>query len=328
MTPKALKDTLASLVNQQLPAFIWGPTGIGKSAIVKEIAHDLGVSFLDLNLTLLDASDLKGTPLVKEDEAIWAAPSSLPQKDRRGGILFLAEFNAASSSVQAAAYQLVLNRRIGAYELPDNWFIVASGNSHDGRDEIPAALANHFIHFDMEYSVEDWRDWAFRQRVDESIIAFIGMHQEALFEFEPHSEEKAYPTPRSWEFVDKILKSKMRENHLFDAISGAIGPSWAKQFLAFSKESCELPHFQEIFEGKSQYYPEDLCALHVAVTVLVSNALRNPKKQILNHLLRYTLELEDEFAIMIIKDLQAQGICFNRLEAWKPWSQKFSYLGA
>jgi hypothetical protein len=326
MTPKALKETLASLVNQKLPAFIWGPSGIGKSAIVQEIAHDLGVRFLDLHLTLLDPSDLKGIPFLKDDEAIWASPSFLPKKDRKGGILFLDEFNAASASVQAAAYQLILNRRIGEYILPDNWAIVASGHrdsDHSISHEIPLSLANHFVHFDMEYSISDWRDWAFREKVHDSIIAFISLHHDALFQFDPSSEEKAYPTPRSWEHVDTILKSKMSEEHLYDAISGAIGPKYASKFLTFKQQSCELPVFQEIFEGRCKYYPEDLCALHVAVTVLVSNALRKPNKQVLNHLLRYTLDLEADFALMIIKDLESQGITFDRLEAWKTWSEKF-----
>ncbi len=326
MTPKALKDTLASLITQKLPAFIWGPSGIGKSAIVKEIAYDLDVNFLDLHLTLLDPSDLKGVPFLKEGKAIWAAPTFLPKKDSQGGILYLDEFDAAAPLVQAAAYQLILNRRLGEYELPDNWFIVASGNKNSSAQVIPAALANHFVHFDMACSIDDWRDWAFKTEIDESIIAFIGLNPEALFGYDPKCDSKVYPTPRTWEFVDRILKSKVSVRHLFDAISGAIGAHWATQFLEFRKRSCELPVFQEIFEGKSKYYPEDHCALHVAVTVLVSNALRKPSKQVLNHLLRYTLELDEAFAIMIIKDLQAQGISFNRLEAWKPWSQKFAYL--
>lgn len=331
MTPKALKETLASLVNQQLPAFIWGPPGIGKSAIVKEISYDLGVSFLDLRLTLLDPTDLKGIPFLQNNEAIWAAPNFLPKPDEKGGILFLDELNAAPALVQAAAYQLILDRRIGEYVLPQNWSIVAAGN-RDGDNgathPIPAPLANNFVHFEMDVSINDWRDWAFNQNIDDSIISFISLRHDALFQFDPKSKERSFATPRSWEFVDTILKSKLPESHLLEAIAGAIGGKLAAEFLSYKKEACELPVFQEIFNGKSKHYPKDNCALHVAATVLVSHALRKPDKAALNHLLRYTLNLEAEFSMMIVRDLQSQGIRFDRLEAWKSWSEKFSYHAA
>jgi hypothetical protein len=327
MTPKALKETLSSLVTQKLPAFIWGPPGIGKSSIVKEISEDMGVKFIDLRLTLLDPSDLKGIPFLDGKQAIWAAPNFLPQADHKGGILFLDELNSAPPSVQAAAYQLILDRRIGDYELPVNWSIIAAGNREGDRGvthKIPSPLANRFVHFEMEHSINDWKAWAFREEVENVIVSFISLNHEALFTFNPKSKEKAFATPRSWEFVDTILKSTMKEEHLFDAISGAIGAKLAAEFLAYKNESCELPAFQEIFEGRSKHYPKDECALHVAATVLVIHVLRDPDKSRLNHLLRYTLGIEAEFAIMIVRDLQAQGIRFDRLEAWKEWSDRFS----
>ena len=126
-------------------------------------------------MTLLDPTDLKGIPFLKENEAIWAAPNFLPRPDAKGGILFLDELNSAPPSVQAAAYQLILDRRIGEYTLPENWSIVAAGNRESDRGvthKIPSPLANRFVHFEMEHSVSDWRDWAFRTQVEDDIISF------------------------------------------------------------------------------------------------------------------------------------------------------------
>jgi len=326
MTPQALKETLSSLITQKLPAFIWGPSGIGKTSIVKEIAEDMGVNFSDICLTSLDPSDLRSRSFLNKGEAVWFTPSFLPKLDEKGGILFLGDLNLAHPSVQAAAYQLILDRRIGEYLLPDNWAIIASGNrDSDGQADMLPSLANRFVHFEMEFSIDDWKHWAFREKLDDAIISFISLHHDALFTFDPASKEKAFATPRSWKFVDTILKSKMKDIHLLESISGAIGKTVATQFLAYMNDSWELPMFQEIFDGRSQHYPKDEMALSIMATVLVSNALRKPDKKVLNHLLHYTINLDAKFAMMIIDDLYSQGVRFNRLEAWKAWSEKFSY---
>lgn len=329
MTAIALKETLEALIRQQLPAFVWGAPGIGKSSIVREIADDLAIGFIDLRLTLLDPTDLKGIPFLKRNHAIWATPSFLPSEDERGGILFLDELNAAPPSVQAAAYQLILDRRVGEYVLPDNWSIVAAGNRENDRGvthKMPTPLANRFVHFEMEVSINDWRVWAFKNHVHDSIISFLGLRSDALFIFEAKSGEKSFPTPRSWEYVNTILKSSLNEAYLFDAIKGAIGEKTAAEFIAYKNEMTDLPPFDLIFEGRSQYRPKTPSALHVTASILVTEALHNPLKKRLNHLLRYTIDLEPEFAIMIIRDLQSQGIRFDRLEAWKDWTARFSYL--
>ena len=128
MNAKALKETLPALIAKKLPAFVWGPPGIGKSSIIKEIAVDLGIDFIDLRLTLLDPTHLNGIPFLQEEQTLWAAPDFLPLDDTTAGILFLDELNCASLLVQAAASQLILDRKIGEYQLPSNWAIIAAGH--------------------------------------------------------------------------------------------------------------------------------------------------------------------------------------------------------
>lgn len=329
MTPLEVEQTVTALVVKQVPVFLWGAPGIGKSSIVKNIAKGLDLECLDLRLTLLDPTDLKGVPFLHEKQAVWATPSFLPKSGTKGGILFLDELNAAAPSVQAAAYQLILDRKVGEYELPDNWAIVAAGNRQTDRavtHKIPTALANRFVHFDMEVDVKQWMVWAYETKIDPYIIAFISQRNDALFSFDPLKKEKSFATPRSWSFVSDILQANVAVNQLFETIGGAIGKELAAAFIAFKNSIDELPDSMTILEGKSKFYPKDTNGLHLLSSLLIHKCLETKDKKALNNLLEYTLNLEPEFAILIIRSLEAQGVRFNRLEAWKDWVQTFSDL--
>jgi MoxR-like ATPase len=120
MKASHITKVVNKLIAQKLPVFIWGPPGIGKSSIVKQIATSQELEFLDLRLSLLDPTDLKGIPFFNAEtkEGVWAKPSFLPSDTGSKGILFLDEINTAPPAVQASAYQLILDRKVGEYELP------------------------------------------------------------------------------------------------------------------------------------------------------------------------------------------------------------------
>ena len=135
MKASNISTVVNKLIDQKLPVFIWGAPGIGKSSIVKQIAKQRELEFIDLRLSLLDPTDLKGIPFFNSEtkEGIWAKPSFLPSKQDSKGILFLDEINTAPPAVQASAYQLILDRKVGEYELPEGWSIVAAGNRENDR---------------------------------------------------------------------------------------------------------------------------------------------------------------------------------------------------
>lgn len=324
-----LITTIKSLVEQKVPTFLWGAPGIGKSSIVKQIAEDNRVGFIDLRLALMDPTDLKGIPFYDKEShtALWAPPAFLPRDGE--GILFLDELNSAPPSVQASAYQLILDRKVGEYELPEGWAIVAAGNREGDRGvtyRMPSPLANRFVHFEMEVDVQDWRLWAYKKGLDERVISYISYRSEHLFTFDAKSDIKSFATPRSWEYVNKILKSTITKELLLDTISGAVGRDVAVSFLSFAKVMNKLPDIENILKTGSGEYSDEVDVLYAISTGLVSGYLKSQSEERLENLLRYTLELKSEFAVMIVQDLQRGGVRMEHSEVFKEWVKKFAYL--
>jgi len=329
MRAQEIQETLEAMIEKKIPAFLWGPPGIGKSSIVKQISQAHQLDCIDLRLSLLDPTDLKGIPFYDKasHRALWAPPAFLPQSGR--GILFLDELNTAPPAVQASAYQLILDREIGEYSLPEGWAIIAAGNRENDRGvvyKMPSPLANRFVHLEMEVNVEDWRSWAFTCKIDERIIGYITYKKEDLFTFDATQSQKSFATPRSWEFVDSILKSSMKESLLLNAISGAIGSESAVNFLAFAKVMHQLPDIESILQTGEGVYPEAVDVLYALSSGLVSHFLHDQSEQRLEALLNYLLELQSEFSVMVVQDLQRAGITMERSRAFERWVAKFSYL--
>jgi hypothetical protein len=324
-----LTKTLTALVEQKVPTFLWGAPGVGKSSIVKQIADAKGIGFIDLRLALMDPTDLKGIPFYDKDShtALWAPPAFLPRDG--SGILFLDELNSAAPSVQASAYQLILDRKVGEYELPDGWAIVAAGNREGDRGvayKMPLPLANRFVHLEMEVNVDDWKQWAYAKGIDNRVISYISYKSEHLFTFDASSDTKSFATPRSWEYVDSILKADVDATMLLETISGAVGKDVSVGFLSFAKVMDRLPDIEKILESGSGEYSDEVDVLYALGTGLVSGYLKDKSDARLDNLLTYTLELKSEFAVMIVQELQRGGIDMQHSNVFKEWVKKFSYL--
>ena len=167
--PKNAKKSLRKAFKSKRPIFLWGPPGIGKSDIVKQLGEELEAHVIDVRLSLWEPTDIKGIPYFDSNDGTmrWAPPSELPSmefaKKHKQIILFMDELNSAAPSVQAAAYQLILNRRVGTYQLPDNVVMVAAGNRETDKGvtfRMPAPLANRFVHLEMTVDWDDYFEWA------------------------------------------------------------------------------------------------------------------------------------------------------------------------
>ncbi len=328
MKPQELKVALKELIEKKLPTFIWGSPGIGKSSIVKQIAEEKSLEFIDVRLSLLDPTDLKGIPFYNKEsnEAVWASPDFLPKSGE--GILFLDEINSAPPSIQAAAYSLILDRKVGNYILPDGWAIVAAGNLESDRGvvyHLPSPLANRFVHLNLDVDYSQWRAWAINNKINAEVIAFLAYDNDKLFTFEPTSNQKAFATPRSWEFVSNILDTNLDDKIMIETIAGAIGNEVANSFFAFRKVMSKLPNLDDILDGKEAEFEHNAQILIALTTGLSIKALNATKEQLTN-ILKFSYKLPKEFAIMLIKDMQQSGIELESLEEFENWVEEFSFL--
>ena len=331
MNPIKAQRSVDHLINRKVPVFLWGPPGIGKSSIVSQIAKNRDIGFIDLRLSLLDPTDLRGIPFfdTKDNTAVWAPASFLPDGSVKEGILFLDELNTAAPMVQASAYQLILDRKIGEYTLPEGWAIVAAGNRESDRGVVfrmASPLANRFVHLDMEPSLEDWQVWAKRSNIDETIIAFTSYRPDALFAFNTQNDSKAFATPRTWEYVNEILLSAPEDDLLMDLVKGAIGEELAASFLGFKSVASKLPNIDAILDGSETSVPAETSALHILCTSLSMRIDEETRAAQLDNLLRYTLNLPGEFAVMIVQDLRQRDIGLDYIKSWPLWMRKFNNL--
>jgi hypothetical protein len=258
--PSAAKKSLRKAFKSKRPIFLWGEPGVGKSDIIKQLGEEMSAHVIDVRLSLWDPTDIKGIPYFDSNSntMVWAPPAELPNEELASKhphvILFLDEMNSAPPAVQAAAYQLILNRRIGQYRLPNNTIIVAAGNRETDRGvtfRMPAPLSNRFIHLEIRVNWDDWFDWAVTNKLHTDVIGFLTLNKKDLHDFDPKSSGKAFATPRSWTFVSELLTDNDTDDTtLTDLTSGTVGDGLAIKFMAHRKVSSKLPDPRDVLSGK------------------------------------------------------------------------------
>jgi len=254
--PKAAKTSIAFAIKKKRPIFLWGPPGIGKSDLIKQIGDDTDREVIDVRLALWEPTDIKGIPYFDSNAGTmtWAPPAELPTDPKSKAILFLDELNSAPPAVQAAAYQLILNRKVGTYVLPEGVDIVAAGNRDGDKGvtyRMPAPLANRFVHLEMKVDFEDWQDWATLNGIHPEVVGYVGYAKQDLYDYDPKSPSKSFATPRSWSFVSDLVSDEdIDTESLTNLVSGAIGDGLAVKFMAHRKIASKLPKPDDILDGK------------------------------------------------------------------------------
>ena len=215
---------------------------------------------IDLRLGQMEPTDIRGIPFYNKDSGKmdWAPPVELPDDELASQypvvVLFLDELNSAAPSVQSAAYQLILNRRIGKYKLPDNVVMVAAGNRESDKGvtyRMPTPLANRFIHQEMKVDFASWQEWAVLNKIHKDVVGYLSFAKQDLYDFDAKSASRAFATPRSWSFVSDLLNDDDVDNEtLHNLIAGAIGDGLGVKFMAHRKISSKLPKPEDILDGK------------------------------------------------------------------------------
>jgi hypothetical protein len=240
--------------------FLWGPPGIGKSELVEGIASELGGLMIDLRLGQMEPTDIRGIPFYNKESGKmeWAPPVELPDAETASQypivVLFMDELNSAPPSVQSAAYQLILNRRIGKYVLPDNVVMVAAGNRESDKGvtyRMPTPLANRFIHQEMKVDFAAYQEWAVQNRIHKDVVGYLSFAKQDLYDFDAKSSSRAFATPRSWTFVSELLNDEsVDDDTLTNLVAGTIGEGLAVKFMAHRKIASRMPNPVDILRGK------------------------------------------------------------------------------
>lgn len=313
-------EFLSAREGHHTPVMLWGPPGVGKSQMVAQVARRHGAPVIDIRLSQMEPSDLRGIPFRVGDVVEWAVPAMLPDATRHGasGILFLDEITSAAPTVSAAAYQLILDRRLGEYRVPDGWAIVAAGNRQGDRGvtySMPAPLANRFSHFTVDVHLDDWVAWAYANGIDERVIAFLRFRPDLLFDFDPAHNPVAFPTPRSWEFAHRALQKFFSQPQLLlGALQACVGPAAGIELKAFVDNLDQLPDIDAILKGDTVPVPKEIDLQYAVAAALVGRAIRvNAEGAKLNgaavetfgHILDYARRFPSrEMGVMLVSDMQ------------------------
>ena len=260
VTTKQARRSIMQAFKVKRPIFLWGPPGIGKSDLVSEITKELGGYMIDLRLGQMEPTDIRGIPFYNKDIGLmdWAPPIDLPSAELAAQyphvVLFLDELNSAAPAVQAAAYQLILNRRVGKYVLPDNVVMIAAGNRESDKGvtyRMPTPLANRFIHQEVKVDFTSWLDWAVVNNIHKDVVGYLSFAKQDIYDFDSKSASRAFATPRTWTFVSELLDDdKLDDETAINLISGTIGEGLAVKFAAHRKIASRLPKPEDILNGK------------------------------------------------------------------------------
>jgi len=319
VTPNSAKKSIIRAMKKKRPIFLWGPPGIGKSDIVSQITNSLDNSYLiDIRLSLWEPTDIKGIPYyaANDNKMVWAPPSELPTEEFASQydnvVVFFDEMNSAAPAVQAAAYQLILNRRVGQYKLPDNVIIIAAGNREADKGvtyRMPAPLANRFVHLELAVNFDDWFQWAVDNNQHRDVVGFLTFSKKDLYDFDPKSPSRSFATPRSWSFVSELLDEEDDDNTTTDLVCGAVGEGLGVKFMAHRKVASAMPNPSDILSGKvKELKTKEISAMY-SLTVSLCYELKEAsdagdKKfdSKVNNFLRFAMDnFETELVVMGIK---------------------------
>lgn len=300
------------------PLMIWGPPGIGKSTFIRMLCEENNIGFIDVRLAQREPVDIRGLPVPRDDKKgiDWIVSSEWPRAGETDtpakGIILFDEITAADSTLQVAAYEFILDRRLGKlYEVPDGWYIVAAGNrTGDGAvaRTMSSALANRFCHIEVGSNSDDWLNWSLVNGIDPLVTAFIRYMPQRLFSMEGN-RERGWPSPRTWERVSLELelaeKNNLDRDLLHIIVEGLVGKGPALEFMAFIDWSAKVPDIKKMLEGEIAVKVPKRPDQRYAMLSAIVHHIRQRKKpeEILNGFFDIVLKFPNDWAQLIHHDV-------------------------
>ena len=303
---------------EHLPSvMLWGAPGVGKSQAVRQIAGKIAeatgkiVRVTDVRLLLFNPIDLRGIPTANEDKtlAVWLRPQifNMDPSDDVVNILFLDEISAAPQSVQAAAYQITLDRTVGEHKLPSNCIVIAAGNRVTDKSvayRMPKALANRLLHLEVTTDMQSWRTWAMANGINEKVLGFLTFKPDHLMRFDPTTDELAFATPRAWEMVSRLLNGSGGSiEEMFTLIAGLVGAGTAVELRTWSRIYDKLPDIAGIFAGTEHRIPRGIDALYALTSSMAKYASEHrDDMEGIARSIQYAEMLPPDYEVVLMQD--------------------------
>lgn len=319
-----LSNAYSSLINSHTPIWnfpsvmLWGPPGVGKSQGICQIAEKIQestgktVTVTDVRLLLFNPVDLRGIPTANEDRtlAVWLRPKIFQMDDSEDtiNILFLDEITAAPQSVQAAAYQITLDRTVGEHRLPKNCIVIAAGNRITDRSvafNMPKALANRLCHIEIKSDAAAWHDWAIGANIHPKVVGYLDYNSSVLNGFDSSEDNVAFPTPRTWEMVSNILRGVSDDtSEVYPLIAGCVGARTAASLQTWDEVYRRVPDMKDIFsKGEKAKAPSDRPELlYATVAAMVDYARKERTLAELKNSVAYACRMPIEFRFRLFSD--------------------------
>lgn len=320
LTPSQLVPAVTELIKMRQPAMVWGAPGIGKSDIYRQIADSLGMVFHSEYASTLSDVDTRGIPARDGDRTIWLTPDFMPRPGCPPTLLVFDDFTRANMSTQNALFPLILEGRIGtSYVLPDNCVVCGAANRETdggGVNRISQALANRFVHLDLTHSVDDWSDWANGAGIAPVVQAFIRFRPALLHAYD--AKAHAWPSPRTWEFVSRIVKRNLNAVTQHALVRGAVGnaavefATYERMFNAMQGQSVAAI----IADPDGAPVPNDIISQYAVASALAHNAT----PVTFGPIMRFLKRMRREFAAFAIRDAVKRTPALESTREFANWT--------
>jgi hypothetical protein len=329
--PTKLINELLINAKSDIPSMIWGGPGVGKSQIAYEVARQLGAKMFELRANLFDPVDVRGglkiVEMTDDDgkgtgeyRTRYGVPEDYPDTNYQGPVmLFVDELPNASKATQNALLQLILDKKIGTYVLPPQTVIIAAGNRAIDRaavNEMPTPVKNRFAHYLLEPHIDDWAAWALRKGVDSTLVGFIRFRPELLNK--PDSKENAFPTPRSWEMLNRKLPSMGAdpESQVLGTAS-VVGDGVAGEFITFRAVESQMPDIDQIIQHPGTVsVPTETSVLYATCGALAARA----DDKTFGAILKYADRMQPEYQLITVRDSLSKDISLRGHQAFRAWA--------
>jgi hypothetical protein len=339
-----------------LMPFLHSTYGIGKSSIVHEIADENNLKLIDKRLSQEESVDLKGYPDKLNGRATYLPPDDIPlegdelpikymaikkgqtmlygpkigqpaDKDYPevrydGWLLFLDEMNSATDEVQAAAYKITLDRKVGQRNVHEACAMIAAGNLETDNgivNQMATPLATRMVHIVIDNSLEAFMKFAAKIRMDSRITAFLNWKPSYLHDHAPDSEDPTRACNRTWEFADRVIKNKPVDDPLFvHAMAGAITEAKAMEFHTYTQVFATLPKYQEILDQPSFVnIPSEPGTLWAMLGVIGDAAQPADMPKLMNFIVR----LPKEHQVVLMLDIGRKNKACTKVKEAAIWCQ-------